>query len=355
MKKTIIAIILFFIFIILLCATYFALGIDALISETVFFEVITAVTAIFGVVSILVQSQENHDLRESQFIVNLNKDYINNDEYQKLLDFLENVKTGESFSEEKFDLVSNYFDFFEPIYLLIRKKVIDIETIDDLFAYRFFSVVNNIEVQRQVISPYISFYKNIIALHYLWKQYRTKHHKNIPFSETDLQFIDEYGDLCGHYVKENGGKSKNNAIIIRDATIDDFVAIDTLYQILLPEIKMDLDTYKSSLEKINNEPFNKLLVATLHEKVIGTVQCTICNSAAFQGRPHMVIDYFIVNAKFRRTGVGTVLFNEVLVYAKLHNVKSIVFVSSKMRKPAHKFYRKLKFNDSVKGFRLDLL
>ena len=355
MKKTIIAIILFIIFIVLLCVTYFTLSIDAYISETVFFEVITAVTAIFGVISILVQSQENHDLRESQFIVNLNKDYISNGEYQLLLDSLEKVKAGESFSADKFDLISNYFDFFEPIYLLIRKKVIDIETIDDLFAFRFFSVVNNKEVQRQVICPYIAFYKNIIALHYLWKDYRTKHHKNIPFSETDLQLIDGYGDLCGHSVKECERKSENNALVVRDATIDDFVAIDNLYQILLPEIKTDIDAYKSSLKKINNEPFNKLLVATLHEKVIGTVQCTICNSAAFQGRPHMVIDYFIVNAKFRRTGVGTVLFNEVLNYAKLHNVKSIVLVSSKMRKPAHKFYKKLKFNDKVKGFRLDLL
>lgn len=355
MKKTIISVILFFIFITSLCVIYFALGVDLYISETLFFEMVTAVTAIFGVVSILVQSQENHDLRESQFIVNLNKDYINNVEYQKLLDFLEKVEEGEEFSEDKFDLVSNYFDFFEPIYLLIRKKVIDIETIDDLFAYRFFSVVNNKEVQRQVISPYISFYKNIVTLHYMWKRYRTKHHKDIPFSKTDLQFIDGYGDVCGYFVVENELKSTNNLITVREATLEDFDAIDNLYQALLPGIKTDIISYKSSLAKISSEPFNKILVATLNEKVIGTVQCTICDSAAFNGRPHMVIEYFIVNAKFRRVGVGTALLNEIMSFAKQNNVKSIVLVSSNERKAAHKFYKKLKFSNTVKGFRLDLL
>lgn len=355
MKKIVVAIVTFVIIIVLLCAIYFTYGIDAYINGTVFFELVTALTAVFGVVSVLIQSRENHDLRESQFIVNLNKDYINNTEYQKLLDFLEKVNVGEKFSEEQFDLVSNYFDFFEPIYLLIKKKVIDIETIDDLFAYRFFSVVNNREVQNQVICPYITFYKNIINLHYIWKEYRVKHHKNIPFSETDLQLIDGYGDICGRPILIRKQQLENNSIVVRDAITNDFAAINSLYQILLPEIRMEFDIFKSSLKKIGNEPFNKLLVATLYEHVIGTVQCTICDAAAFNGRPHMVIDYFVVSNKYRRMGVGTTLFNEALAFAKTHNVKSIVLVSSNERKHAHKFYKKLKFSDKVKGFRLDLL
>ena len=70
--------------------------------------------------------------------------------------------------------ISNYLTFFETMYLLLQERVIEIETLDDLFAYRFFIAVHNETIQKEKIikTPYN--FRNIFLLEKEWMEYRKR-------------------------------------------------------------------------------------------------------------------------------------------------------------------------------------
>lgn len=171
---------------------YFYFDIDTSLNNTVFFEMITTITAVFGVILVLLQITRSKNLEEAQFIFSLNQEYINNSNFQRVLDIIDN---DADFSEDDYSTVVQMFDYFESIYILVKNKLIDIEVIDDLFCYRFFAVINNSKIQNKLLIPKKEFYANIIKLHFVWTEYRIKNNNKIPFCEFNLTNINGYSDL----------------------------------------------------------------------------------------------------------------------------------------------------------------
>lgn len=176
---------------------------DFLKKGTNFFDILVTFTAICGVFGIIYQNSQSNKLNEVQFVFNLNQQYINNANYQKVLDMLE-TNSVEDGSIEINDIIAQCLDFFESIYILLKSGSINIKLIDELFCFRFFIIVNNKYVQDNVLTPHKNYYKNIVRLHHMWKKYKLKKEsgKSIPLLETDLSLLDWYGDACENRKRE---------------------------------------------------------------------------------------------------------------------------------------------------------
>lgn len=143
-------------------------------------------------------------------------------------------------------------------------------------------------------------------------------------------------------------------ITVRLAKASDAEDIATLYEVLLGYHEDSRITAKA-LEAIYKEDNNFILAASINGKVIGTIQVSICNAAAFGGKPHAVIEYFVVDENYRRKKVGSSLMNEAEKICLSNNVSCIIIVSGDSRKEAHSFYKKMGYDCTVKGFRKDIV
>lgn len=352
--KRLFSTVILFVFIITICSLiYFRYDFDALIGNTIFFDALTAFTAILGVFGIIYQSNRSKKLDEIQFIFSLNQQYISNPNYQKVLDALEK-ESYDAYPGDILEIISQNLDFFEPIYILLKQEVIDIALIDNLFCFRFFMIVNNSFVQDNVLTPHKEHYNNIVLLHYIWKTYRQKKNLDIPFSSSDLSKLDWYNDICLYNMRDY--RIKKELLIdkteIREAALEDIDSINRLYYQLIGQYTIDINI-ASQLEKIKKDSNNFIFVASVNEKIVGTIQCTICHTIAFNGHPNMLIDFFVVDKLYRNKGIGKLLFQKVESIAQRNNVKSIVAVLSGNLKIEHKFYKKMGFDISVKGFRME--
>lgn len=353
MRKKFFVIFIFILLIFMISVVYFGMNLDHKIGNTVFFELLTAFTALFGVASIVFQSNRSKDLDEAKFIFDLNKQYISNKRYQTLLDLLSS-NVSKTFPEDIEELISSYFDFFEPIYILIKKDILKLELIDDLFCFRFFSVVNHPFVQDMVLTKHKEYYANIVKLHFVWKKYRLKKKKdnNIPLLNSDLSLVEWYNNFL--YSKKRlkcKETFQGQNIKIREASIKDTKSIVKLYIQLLGNYDVFTESNEQimSTEKGKN---NKIFVATIGTKVVGTIQCSIIPSIAFNGRPNLCIDYFVVDKNYHYMGIEKLLFKRVEEISQKNNVKSNFLAPTKFFKE-YKFLKKFGFSTYTRGYKID--
>jgi hypothetical protein len=129
------------------------------------------------------------DIAHATFITELNKAFVENSDYTDVYNHLQNCVDKccdcENPCADKNDLetgnctlpitkgqISNYLTFFETIYILNKKGVIDFDTLNDLFAYRFFLAVHSKIFQQQKLGLQPENFKNIFCLERLWLNYR---------------------------------------------------------------------------------------------------------------------------------------------------------------------------------------
>lgn len=168
--------------------------------------IITTVTAIIGAFAIWFQMKRERDINEAEFIMNYNISFIENPEYVELEQRLEKyrkvIEAGgnpeeaeEIITEENQQTVVNYLVYHEALAVFVKKRVLAIDSIDDLFAYRFFLIMNNPEIQRKELCPEAQYYHGCYWLHKKWTEYRKKKGLYILLEDTSLEQTDEYSRL----------------------------------------------------------------------------------------------------------------------------------------------------------------
>ena len=83
-------------------------------------------------------------------------------------------------------LVNDYFLWLEALAAMIENKTLDIAFINELYNYRFFSVINNPSIQKNELCRFAQYYSSIFWLHKNWTLYRRKHGQPIMHEEYDL-------------------------------------------------------------------------------------------------------------------------------------------------------------------------
>jgi hypothetical protein len=132
------------------------------------------------------QLRSTDRLAKAQFINDLAKDIDLHIRAESNLDrggkWYENTSIVE---QEDVEIIEKYLNFFERIKLIFDTKVIDLETIDELFAYRFFYLVHNPNVQSEVLfhSDLQPYFRSIFKLYSMWLKYRQEKGLPIPREE----------------------------------------------------------------------------------------------------------------------------------------------------------------------------
>ena len=137
---------------------------------------------------------------------------------------------------------------------------------------------------------------------------------------------------------------------IRKLENKDIEQLCALYDELL-ETNGNVEIMRDRFLSIDNDPNNNVIVACIGDEVVGTLQYTLIPSLAFDGAPHVAVEYFIVKKEHRKKGIGRKLFEKVMSEASSHNVSSVFLVSGIKRVEAHKAYISYGLDDEVVGFR----
>lgn len=164
-------------------------------------SVSSLVVAAVGVVLVYRELEMTNDIAEAEFIANINTSFVSNPDYKRVYAALDNYQRLLSCQAEEGLLrkaereieqlensdISNYLTFFEVLNVLRKKGVLRIETIDDLFAYRFFIAVRNRCIYRRKIAK--GNFGNIQELQQVWEAYRSAKGCPVYGEDPDAQQI----------------------------------------------------------------------------------------------------------------------------------------------------------------------
>lgn len=193
---------IYFLMIFILVSVY--LIISFIIPEEIITKRLTTVIAIISAVAFWLQFKRAERLNESNFIMNLNNQFIGNEDmtmiehelelyynqYEVLFgnedaisyDNVSKVYLGINLSRTSEDCqkMINYLVYLEALASMIESHVLHISVIDDLFSYRFFLAVNNPVIQENELFPYADFYQGVYKLSERWIKDHEKRGISIP-------------------------------------------------------------------------------------------------------------------------------------------------------------------------------
>lgn len=113
--------------------------------------------------------------------------------------------------------------------------------------------------------------------------------------------------------------------------------------------------YINAFDNITNDKNSILLVACLGEKIIGNLQITFIQYLSHRGSKRAMIENVRVSEKYRCQGIGTELMYYAIDIAKKQGCAVIQLMSDKKRTDAHRFYKRLGFNDTHEDMKLILI
>lgn len=229
-----------FIFVLLICIITLLLSLY--LSNNIW-TIIEAIATVLGVIMVLFELKESRDIAEGTFISELSDSFINNISIQHIYKKME--LNQEITDKDTIDIVA-YLTYFETIYILLKKKAIDISLIDDLFSYRFNLALYNETIRRISLIRHDCAYVNIYKLEKIWCDYKNK--------ESILKKHNPNYDII-----LKGNKMDKNDIVIKIATKEQANEIhkvmETVYDCLEDKTLFVCDDLDYVNNHIENEGF----------------------------------------------------------------------------------------------------
>jgi len=146
----------------------------------------------------------------------------------------------------------------------------------------------------------------------------------------------------------------------RDATAADLAAIiallaeDTLGE-RREDASIPLDPgYEAAFAAIKSDPGQRLIVAEIDGRVIGTMQLSTIPGIAFRGAWRGQIEAVRIAGDLRGRGLGAELIEYAVEQFRQGGCRFVQLTSHKSRTRAHRFYERLGWTRSHDGFKLTL-
>jgi hypothetical protein len=145
---------------------------------------VSAIASLIAIPFVAIQLRSSNQIAKAQLMNELERDIsLHADTFTALT-------VGGKWSGGSIDLTDNdkvailkYISFFERVHVIVKTNVLDLETIDYIFAGRFFHLFNNPHVKQLMntseINPYMA---SIYELHGKWYEYRKERSLPIPFN-----------------------------------------------------------------------------------------------------------------------------------------------------------------------------
>ncbi|PNG23863.1 GNAT family N-acetyltransferase [Streptomyces cahuitamycinicus] len=116
----------------------------------------------------------------------------------------------------------------------------------------------------------------------------------------------------------------------------------------------DLAPYLAALERLSADPNQRLVVAVRQSRVVGTLQLTIIPGLSRRGATRSTIEGVRIHADERGSGLGRQLIEWAVNASRDEGCQLVQLTSDRTRTDAHRFYERLGFTASHRGFKLQL-
>ncbi|RYD65198.1 MAG: GNAT family N-acetyltransferase [Verrucomicrobiaceae bacterium] len=134
--------------------------------------------------------------------------------------------------------------------------------------------------------------------------------------------------------------------LIRRATADDAVAIQSLYQELVDDSQIHV--LPDQIAALAESPVSFLLVAEADGVVCATALLNVCADVMYVGQPFGVVENVIVSQDIRGRGLGKLLLAHVERLAIERDCTKLMLLSGSHRPEAHAFFRSCGFAGETK-------
>ena len=147
------------------------------------------------------------------------------------------------------------------------------------------------------------------------------------------------------------------ALIFRDASREDVPALvamladDPLGQ---GREGSDLAPYLAAYDEIAANSMHQLIVGVLQGRIVATCQLTILSGLSRQGAKRALVEAVRVAGDLRSQGIGEKLLAFCEEVARRHGCKTLQLTTSMERVHAHRFYGRIGYEHSHKGFKRTL-
>lgn len=116
----------------------------------------------------------------------------------------------------------------------------------------------------------------------------------------------------------------------------------------------DLTPYQRAFEVIDADPHQYLVVARRAGELVGTLQLTFLAGLSRRGALRAQIEAVRVAGSARGLGLGETLIRWAVEEARSRGCVLVQLTSDRTRTDAHRFYDRLGFVDSHRGYKLTL-
>jgi N-acetylglutamate synthase-like GNAT family acetyltransferase len=147
---------------------------------------------------------------------------------------------------------------------------------------------------------------------------------------------------------------------IREATAGDLPRLIELWAALASEPAQETasaqpsEEYVRAFEEVAGDRRQRLLVLEREGRVIGTATLIIVPNVTHQGRRYALVENVVVDAAECGAGYGGVLMRYAIEDARRVGCYKLTLTSRLQRVDAHRFYERLGFTATSKGFRIEL-
>ncbi|MHA7262192.1 GNAT family N-acetyltransferase [Arthrobacter sp. TMN-37] len=117
----------------------------------------------------------------------------------------------------------------------------------------------------------------------------------------------------------------------------------------------DVEAYRSALDEVIADPSNDVLVVDDGGAVLAMMQLTRIPGLSRRGATRLLVEAVRVRGGHRSSGIGSAMMRWVITTAAAESGASLVqLTSDAARAEAHRFYERLGFTASHRGFKLQV-
>ncbi|MGJ8529024.1 N-acetyltransferase family protein [Maritalea sp.] len=116
----------------------------------------------------------------------------------------------------------------------------------------------------------------------------------------------------------------------------------------------DAPEYQRAWDVIEKDPSNFYIMAELEGDAVGCMQINILHSLGGRGKSRAQLEGIHIRADQRGKGLGSQMIQWAIDQARSNGARLVQLTSSKVRPEAHRLYKKLGFENTHEGFKLDL-
>lgn len=152
-------------------------------------NIITSLTAVVSALAVYIQMKKDTQITQTEFLLEFSKNFYFYDKALLLEEKIDrSFENGEvyKYTTEDYELLGDYMLWLDALASMIDNKTFRLQTINNLFNYRFFSVVNNPYIQEMELCKFSDYYKHIFILYSKWSAFRKKNGQPILQEEYDL-------------------------------------------------------------------------------------------------------------------------------------------------------------------------